>query len=110
AQLALRAGEDLPRTASAPSPEVAALAAEQRVALLAAVGQLREEERLTIAYRYFLDLSEPELAEILGCARGTVKSRLSRALGRLRTLIARSPNDQPPTPKTIDARPEDGRG
>jgi DNA-directed RNA polymerase specialized sigma24 family protein len=37
-----------------------------------------------IACRYFLDLSEAETAEILGVAAGTVKSRLSRALGRLR--------------------------
>jgi RNA polymerase sigma-70 factor (ECF subfamily) len=36
-----------------------------------------------IAYRYFMELSEAEMAEALGCARGTVKSRLSRALGRL---------------------------
>ena len=55
--------------------------------LLEAIQTLREEERLAIAYRYFLDLSEAELAAALGCARGTVKSRLSRALGHLRDRL-----------------------
>jgi RNA polymerase sigma-70 factor (ECF subfamily) len=50
------------------------------------VRRLREEDRLVIAYRYFLELSEAEMAEALGVARGTVKSRLSRALGRLREI------------------------
>ncbi|HEX2171644.1 MAG TPA: sigma-70 family RNA polymerase sigma factor [Dehalococcoidia bacterium] len=71
-----------------PSPEDIALAQEQRRTLLEAVNRLREEERLAIAYRYFLNLSEAELAEALGCPRGTVKSRLSRALGRLRTVLS----------------------
>jgi RNA polymerase sigma factor (sigma-70 family) len=52
--------------------------------LLAAVNELREEDRLVIACRYFLELSEEETAAALGWRRGTVKSRLSRALGRLR--------------------------
>ena len=38
---------------------------------------------MVIAYRYFFDLSEAEMADALGVARGTVKSRLSRALARL---------------------------
>jgi DNA-directed RNA polymerase specialized sigma24 family protein len=35
-----------------------------------------------IACRYFLELSEHETAAVLGWRRGTVKSRLARALGR----------------------------
>jgi RNA polymerase sigma-70 factor (ECF subfamily) len=50
---------------------------------------LREEARWAIVCRYFLGLSEEETAAILGCARGTVKSRLSRALKSLRTEIAK---------------------
>ncbi|MFN2521068.1 MAG: RNA polymerase sigma factor [Candidatus Limnocylindria bacterium] len=69
------------------SPEAAALAGESRALLTAALGRLRLDDRLVIAYRYFFDLSEAEMAEALGVARGTVKSRLSRALGRLREAL-----------------------
>jgi RNA polymerase sigma-70 factor (ECF subfamily) len=72
---------------SVQSPEALALVAEQRRELLGAVNALRDDDQRVIAYRYFLDLSEAEMAEILGCARGTVKSRLSRALGRLRKQL-----------------------
>jgi len=95
AHLALRAVEDQRMAASgdaARSPETAALAEEQRQTLLEAVNGLRDEDRQTITFRYFLELSEAEMANALGCARGTVKSRLSRALGRLREhLAARGP-------------------
>ena len=94
--LALRAAADRPSGAAAPSPEAAALAGEQRAALLAALNALREDDRRVIAYRYFLDLSEGEMADALGCARGTVKSRLSRALGRLRPLLTGHGGDPPP--------------
>jgi RNA polymerase sigma-70 factor (ECF subfamily) len=84
--LALRAAEERPG-ADAASPEEAALAAERRAALLRALNDLREDDRLVIAYRYFSELSEAEMADLLGVARGTVKSRLSRALGRLRERL-----------------------
>jgi RNA polymerase sigma factor (sigma-70 family) len=85
--LVLRAGADAPSGEAAPSPEAAILSGEQREELLAAVNELREEDRLVIACRYFLELSEEETAATLGWRRGTVKSRLSRALGRLRAQM-----------------------
>jgi RNA polymerase sigma-70 factor (ECF subfamily) len=48
---------------------------------------LPERDRLVIGYRYLLDLSEAETARALGVRPGTVKSRLSRALGRLRASL-----------------------
>jgi RNA polymerase sigma-70 factor (ECF subfamily) len=87
AGLALRLAEDRPSDGAAPSPESAVLARERRTALLGAIASLGEDDRLVLGYRYFLDLNEAEMAEALGIARGTVKSRLSRALGRLRAEI-----------------------
>jgi RNA polymerase sigma factor (sigma-70 family) len=60
------------------------LESERHSDLLEAVNRLREEEREVVACRYFLELSEEETAETLGLRKGTVKSRLSRALARLR--------------------------
>ena len=72
---------------SAQSPEAAAEANEFRSTLVAALKTLREDDRLILAYRLFFDLSEAEMAEALDCPRGTVKSRLSRALARLRAAL-----------------------
>jgi RNA polymerase sigma-70 factor (ECF subfamily) len=91
ANLSLRAAEGRPPDDAVPSPETAALAQERQRELLAAVNRLRPEDRLVIAYRYWFDLSEAEMAEALGCAPGTVKSRLSRALGKLRKRLSQGP-------------------
>jgi RNA polymerase sigma-70 factor (ECF subfamily) len=72
---------------AAPSPEAAAVAAEDRQRLLSLVNELGEEDRLVIGSRYFLELSGEETAAALGIPEGTVKSRLSRALGRLRARV-----------------------
>jgi RNA polymerase sigma-70 factor (ECF subfamily) len=87
AGLELRLAEDRPRDA-APSPEGAVLASEPLDALVRAINELQERDRLVIAYRYWLDLSEAEMAAALGVARGTVKSRLARAMKRLRRVLA----------------------
>ena len=79
--------EDRASGDTALSPEASALARERRELVLDALRQMREEDRLVIAYRYFFDLSEIEMAEALGVARGTVKSRLSRAIARLRAVM-----------------------
>jgi RNA polymerase sigma-70 factor (ECF subfamily) len=48
---------------------------------------LREDDQLVIAARYFVGLSEAETAVALSLRPGTVKSRLSRALARLREVL-----------------------
>jgi RNA polymerase sigma factor (sigma-70 family) len=90
AGLALRAAGEDPSGGAAPSPEGNVLAGEERERLLAAINGLREEDRLVIACRYFLDLSEEETAAALDWRRGTVKSRTSRALARLREELGES--------------------
>ena len=66
------------------TPEAAALAEDERRRLLAALDALPDEARDVLACRYLLELSEEETAAALGLRRGTVKSRTSRALDRLR--------------------------
>jgi RNA polymerase sigma factor (sigma-70 family) len=87
ARLALRLAEDRPSGDAAPSPEVAVLDREERELLVEAVNRLGERDRMVISYRYFMDLSEREMAEALGVPPGTVKSRLARALRRLRESL-----------------------
>ncbi len=87
--LALRAARESPSRDASPSPEASVLAAERRAELLGALGGLRDEDRLVIGCRYFLGLSEAETAAALDCAQGTVKSRLSRAIGRLRERMVK---------------------
>ena len=87
--LALRAaGEERPDGGAAPSPEAALLAGETRQGLLEALGRLREDDRMVLSCRYLLDLNEVETAAALGVRRGTVKSRTSRALERLRGEVS----------------------
>jgi RNA polymerase sigma factor (sigma-70 family) len=84
AHLALRAATEQPSGDAAPSPEAALLSAQQREALLTAVNDLPEDQRSVITLRYFVGLSEQEVADTLDLPTGTVKSRTSRALERLR--------------------------
>ena len=103
-QLAVRAAAEAVPGQAEPSPEEEVLSNERRGALLAALDTLRDDDRQVLAYRYFFDLSEAEMATVLNCARGTVKSRLSRALGRLRVLVTGADA----TPTTSHERGTDG--
>jgi RNA polymerase sigma-70 factor, ECF subfamily len=69
-------------------PESAAIDGADRRALLDAVKALPERDALVVTCRYFLELSESETATMLGWPAGTVKSRLSRALAKLRPALA----------------------
>ncbi|WBB68477.1 RNA polymerase sigma factor [Micromonospora sp. WMMD812] len=67
----------------------AVLAAERRAMLVRALRLLPVKDREVIVCRFFLDLSEDETVTMLGWPRGTVKSRTSRALAKLRGLLDR---------------------
>jgi RNA polymerase sigma-70 factor (ECF subfamily) len=60
---------------------------EQRELLVAAVNRLSDDHREILALRFFAGLSESETAQVLSCPPGTAKSRLSRALDRLRSTL-----------------------
>jgi RNA polymerase sigma factor (sigma-70 family) len=86
--LSMRVMDQPGGSGAAPSPERLAEAGEERRLLLQAVNSLRHEDRLVVACRYFLELSSEETAAALHWPEGTVKSRLSRALERLRERLA----------------------
>jgi RNA polymerase sigma-70 factor (sigma-E family) len=59
---------------------------EMRDALGRALRRLPERQRLAVMLRYYEDMSEREIAEVLGVSVGTVKSTVSRGMARLREL------------------------
>ncbi len=73
---------------SAPGPEERALAAEQGSEVQAALAQLREEYRIVVVLRFYQGFSLQEIAETLHIPLGTVKSRLSVGVHRLRSMLA----------------------
>ena len=85
ARLALRA---LPAGDDWRTPEDEVVGAQRRATLLDAVDGLPDRDRLVLSCRFLLGLSEAETAAALDCAAGTVKSRTSRALERLRARLA----------------------
>jgi RNA polymerase sigma-70 factor (ECF subfamily) len=72
-----------------PSAEDEAMTRRRGGTVRAALDTLPGRYRDVVACRYLLDLSEDETAQVLGIARGTVKSRLSRALDRLERQLDR---------------------
>ena len=62
------------------------------------LGELKERERAAILLRFFEDATLPDIAAVLGCSVGTVKSRLHNALEKLRKMkmnLAELKGDKP---------------
>jgi RNA polymerase sigma-70 factor (ECF subfamily) len=75
-----------PSSASSTGPDLpldALVSTERRTELVAALGRLPAPYREVVTCRYLLELDEDETAAVLGRPRGTVKSRLHRALRAL---------------------------
>jgi RNA polymerase sigma-70 factor (sigma-E family) len=85
-----RRGERLVDVVPEP-PSYADDTVDSRLALWQAVRSLPARQRAVIVLRYYEDLSEAEIARVLGCAPGTVKSQASDALRSLRAVLGDSP-------------------
>ena len=60
----------------------------EREALLAELGKLPRRQRAVLVLRYYEDRGDSEIADLLGCSRGTVRSHASRALAALRVEMS----------------------
>jgi RNA polymerase sigma-70 factor (sigma-E family) len=87
-----RAWWKLERSGHLPDVGVAAGTTEQdvvdRADLWDALMSLAPRQRAVLVLRYYEDLSEQQIAEVLGCSRGTVKSQAADALATLRRRYA----------------------
>jgi len=64
-----------------------ATASSDRLAVLAALAQVPPRQRAVLVLRYWEDLSVEQVAELMNCATGTVKSQAAHGLERLRVLL-----------------------
>ena len=76
-----------PVTPDHPGADEDAVTAERRTHVLDALRSLPDRQREVLALRYYLDLSEAEIADTLGISRGAVKSHASRGVSALRHLL-----------------------
>jgi RNA polymerase sigma-70 factor (sigma-E family) len=84
---ARRRGELEAGTSASPITVDPLPALDTRAELLQGLGQLPVRQRAVLVLRYFNDLTEAQVAEVLGCSTGTVKSSASRGLARLREAL-----------------------
>lgn len=77
----------LREAASSEGPETEVLARERQAELLASLDDLPDRQREAVALRHIMGLSEKEAAQALGVRPGTVKSRVSRGLAALRSVL-----------------------
>jgi RNA polymerase sigma-70 factor (sigma-E family) len=80
------------RNRPAPAPDVEsaehhAVRREDARELVAALGHLSTRHREALVLRYWLDLTEAEMADAMGISRGTVKAHVSRGLDALATIL-----------------------
>ena len=80
-------GRPAPDAADAASAEQAALLGEEHQQVLGALRRLPDRQREALVLRFYLDLTEPEIAVSMGISPGTVKSTTSRGLAALGRLL-----------------------
>ena len=82
-------------TAPGDGPTTGVRGGARRAAVLDALRRLPDRQREVLALRYYLDLSEAEIADALGISRGAVKSHASRGAAALRSQLGDLREDTP---------------
>ncbi|MEW1827407.1 MULTISPECIES: SigE family RNA polymerase sigma factor [unclassified Streptomyces] len=82
----------------------AAAAAELRLVMREALSRLTARQRTVLVLRYFEDLPEGDVARLLGCSVGTVRSTTHRSLARLRVLAPELAALGPADPGDVPSR------
>jgi RNA polymerase sigma-70 factor (sigma-E family) len=80
-----RPSADVPEPPAPPAPGDDL---DERDAMWRVLATLPARQRAVLVLRYYEDLSEADIADVLGCSRGTVKSQAAKALERLRQSLA----------------------
>jgi len=74
-------------TSRLPERSIQSPAPETRIVVLNALASLPPKSRAVVVLRYWADLSVDQVAAVLGCSPGNVKSQSARALSKLRTVL-----------------------
>lgn len=82
-----------------PDPAEALAAKADSEAIRSAVVHLPEYYRIVVVFRYFEDMSVPEIAKVLGIPEGTVKFRLHKAKNMMRRKLAQTIDNLPASKK-----------
>lgn len=94
----------VPRIATTESTTPVGTPTEDRLAVLSALDTLTERERAAVVLRYYEDLPDPQIAEVLGCSRTTVRSLIHRATPKLRLALSDPDDVDPGLDPTADDR------
>jgi RNA polymerase sigma-70 factor (sigma-E family) len=70
-----------------PSAEQGAIAQLERTEVIAALRTLPDRQRQALVLRYYADLSEAKIAEMMGISKGAVKSHTARGMSSLRAIL-----------------------
>jgi RNA polymerase sigma factor (sigma-70 family) len=70
-----------------PSAEQGAISLLERSAVVAALRKLPVRQREALVLRYYADLSEAEIASVMGISRGAVKSHTARGMSAMRAVL-----------------------
>lgn len=91
-----RWGSRVQLTADPPDTPARTLDQASQVAVRTALAVVAPRQRATLVLRYYCDLTVDQVAEVLRCSPGTVKSQTARGLNALRRMLADTPSPAAP--------------